>query len=225
MSEGQFFTVDSRKLTAAECWRLSQNPITFALQMVLRTLRVRVSFHQVIAAHLKPVPVEHAPPWAEQAFSLGAGFEERGLTARMTYTLEMYGGKSRFGRVWVDGDNVVIAQMIALEGEGAVAHCTTRTLGPRWIHTTSAPPKLLPPPEVALQIVDGDAAAVLARHRERIRHANIERFEPSELAHEIATHHRVDAAFQMKRGVWVLATADEVKAARQPAAGAIPSAR
>lgn len=232
-----WLTIDSRRLTFREYRRLAPGLGTFLFASVLKLVRVRLPFPSALTREFRWIDrADSVPAWA-QALFLGAepALVAAGLDAVGTYTVPMLGTTVTIGRVFLDADGLLVAQLMAARTEGAEVttrlhgSCTSRAADDTLIATGNMAEHLESPPAVKGEVVKGDAAAVVRRHRERLAGVTVVPCPRDGVRDRLAEEHALSIAFHERRRVYVPARPERLAALRattppEPPADPLPTA-
>jgi hypothetical protein len=192
---------------------------------------VRLPFPTALAREFRWIDrADTVPAWAAPLLDgEGAAMEAAGLDAAGTYTVPMLGTSSSIGRVFLDREGLMIAQVMASRTEGAVtvsrvvASCTSRAVDDTLIATANLAEHLDAPPSVQGEVVKGSTADVVRRHRERLAAMTIVPCARDGLRDRLADEHALAVAFHERRGVYVPVRPDRLAALRAATPSEPPS--
>lgn len=218
--EPTWLVVDSRRLTFAEYRRLSPNLLTLVFASVLKLLRRRIRFPSALPREFRLIDLAGAAPsWAEPALTANhAAFVAGGLRPVLTYTIPMLGPTTTVARVFVDDAGDVVAQAMVGRTVGqpprTTAFCTSHLADGAVLATGNHQEHLANPPTVRAELLTGDAAHVLARHRARLAGLAITPCPRDQLTARLAAEHALAVAFHEARGAYVPIDADQLASLR-----------
>ncbi len=217
-----WLTIDSRRLTFREYRRLAPGWATFLVASVLKLLRRRLSFGTALPREFRWIDrADSVPDWAATGFAADEpALLAAGLAPVGTYTVPMLGRVSTLGRVFLDRDGLLVAQLMVSRTEGVdgparvVASCTSLAADDAEIGTSNHAAHLDHGPTVRGEVVRDGAAAVVRRHRARIATMTIVPCPADRVRDRLADEHARSVAFHERRRVYVPVAPAELAALR-----------
>jgi hypothetical protein len=206
-----WLVVDSRRLTYREYRRLAPGWGSFLVASVLKLVRIRVHFPSALPREFEWLDREDTTPaWAAARFAAEEpALIAAGLRAAGTYTIPSLGATATIGRVFLDADGLLVAQLMAAHAGGPQpvtrvhASCTSLVDDDSLVATGNLTEHLDHPPRVRGELVRGDAAAVVARHRARIAGVTVVPCPRDGVRARLASEHALEVAFNERRRVYV----------------------
>lgn len=217
-----WLTVDSRRLTFREYRRLAPGWAAFLVASVLKLLRRRLGFGAALTREFRWIDrADSVPDWAATGFAADEpALLAAGLAPVGTYTVPMLGRTVTVGRVFLDRDGLLVAQLMVSRTEGVdaparvVTSCTSRGADDAVIATGNHAAHLDHGPTVRGELVRDDAAAVVRRHRARIATMAIVPCPADRVRDRLADEHARSVAFHERRRVYVPVAPAELAALR-----------
>jgi hypothetical protein len=224
------YKVDSRRLTYAEYWRFSPNPLVFLLAAGVKLLGVSVDlgFGFVCPLQLTRLPPEALSPHAAAALGPSvAEWQNQRMHREFYYTVAVVGNQESCAAVFLSEDGLVLAGAMYVRttvgggqtDEQTANSCLSKFRDGRFVGTTTAKMELNAPPQFDKARLPGRGIPdILAHHRDRlgqIAEAPI-RFESSQVEHLVRELNEIEVAYYRSRGLLFPMTPDEIARAGPP---------
>lgn len=221
-----YYRTNTRRLSYAEFWRLSQNPFEFLIAASFKTLGICLpsTFAFASALALRPIDPRQWPPSAlEQLRPLADQATECGLRFAWAYVLPSLGAIESCALAYVSDDGATIVPLIYVRAwnaqgsrEQVAFSMLSRLADGRVIATSGTKRQLNAPPEFAVEHLTGQSVRdVLERHRARLSEheaALVHARDPAEVFEAVQHYEHRSTEFQQSRGVYVVATPKEMEA-------------
>lgn len=226
--------LDLRRVSFREGWRIAPSWLQFFPLALVKLLRLRVPHPVAVPRELRWVDRAHSvPTWAavllarEESALIGAG-----LSPVLTYSARSLGAGAPdvIARVFLAADGRSLTQLMAMPSLGSVAAhlevtCTSLTRDGVLVDTTTARMLLDHPRDSLVEVMRGDATAVVRRHDERIAGLSLVTCAAEDVPGRLAEEHARALATHEGRGVYVPLTPAQVAALRAGRGEAEPRRR
>jgi hypothetical protein len=209
-----YYTLDSRKLSYAEFWRITRKPASFLVAAIAKVLGAKINFKSTVARvdALTILQVADVPEHVRNALAgILSQCQAQGLQLQFWYTVPPVRQDAEgYGAAMLSSDGTIVANVLfARVGatQRTVFGFTSLQSGGRLIATSGEPKRFNTPPQLNGEHMPGSAFdAVLARHRQRITDRGgdgVLRVPASDVASVILALNNLHIDYQIQRGVYV----------------------